>query len=76
MKEGNEPENIDKEFLRLWFSKQCDPYKDAVIPDAPKDLVCELSRRYISLFEMITGTAFEFSEGAEGRIGVAIENAY
>lgn len=75
MKQGNEPENIDKEFLRLWFAKQCDPYKDEIIPDAPKDLVCELSRRYISLFEMITNTPFEFREDAEENIGAAIENA-
>ena len=25
-----EPENIDKEFLRLWFRSRCDPYKDKV----------------------------------------------
>ena len=25
---GMEPENIDKEFLRLWFRSVCDPYKD------------------------------------------------
>jgi phosphoribosylaminoimidazole-succinocarboxamide synthase len=75
MKEGSEPENIDKEFLRLWFAKRCDPYKDEVIPDAPKELVCELSRRYVSLFEMITGERFEFSEGGEGKIASAIENS-
>jgi len=60
--DGKEPENIDKEFLRLWFREQCDPYKDEVIPDAPKSLVVELSRRYISLFEMITGKDFQFGE--------------
>jgi hypothetical protein len=27
---GQEPENIDKEFLRLWFRERCDPYKDEV----------------------------------------------
>lgn len=27
---GQEPENIDKEFLRLWFRAHCDPYKDEV----------------------------------------------
>jgi phosphoribosylaminoimidazole-succinocarboxamide synthase len=59
--EGKEPENIDKEFLRLWFSEHCDPYKDEVLPDAPKDLVVELSRRYITLYEMITGKMFEFT---------------
>ena len=56
-----EPENIDKEFLRLWYRERCDPYKDAVIPDAPDDLVCELSRRYILLFELITGQRFDFA---------------
>jgi phosphoribosylaminoimidazole-succinocarboxamide synthase len=60
---GNEPENIDKEFLRLWFRDQCDPYKDAVLPEAPRDLVMELSRRYITLYEMITWTHFDFSMG-------------
>lgn len=54
-----EPENIDKEFLRLWFIQQCDPYKDKVLPQAPDDLVVELSSRYIRLFEMITGAPFE-----------------
>jgi phosphoribosylaminoimidazole-succinocarboxamide synthase len=56
---GKEPENIDKEFLRLWFKDHCDPYKDAVLPKAPKDLVVELSSRYITLYEMITGKPFE-----------------
>lgn len=70
---GKEPENIDKEFLRLWFRDNCDPYKDKVIPDAPKDLVVELSRRYIKLYEMITGKDFEFQEGAEGEIANAIQ---
>lgn len=56
---GQEPENIDKEFLRLWFRDHCDPYKDAVLPVAPKDLVVELSHRYIRLYEMITGMEFE-----------------
>lgn len=27
---GQEPQNIDKEFLRLWFRARCDPYKDQV----------------------------------------------
>jgi phosphoribosylaminoimidazole-succinocarboxamide synthase len=56
---GQEPENIDKEFLRLWFRSHCDPYKDEVLPEAPVELVTELSRRYVMLFEKITGEAFE-----------------
>lgn len=55
-----EPENIDKEFLRLWFVDHCDPYKDEILPVAPEDLIVKLSLRYIQLFERITGTSFQF----------------
>lgn len=57
---GLEPENIDKEFLRLWFTKNCDPYQDKVLPSAPQELVEQLSLRYIQLYEMITGRKFRF----------------
>ena len=57
-----EPQNIDKEFLRLWFVDNCDPYNDETLPDAPKDLVVELSRRYIYLYETITGKSFPFPD--------------
>ncbi|MBL7056266.1 phosphoribosylaminoimidazolesuccinocarboxamide synthase [Candidatus Woesearchaeota archaeon] len=60
---GEEPENIDKEFLRLWFKENCDPYKDKTLPDAPEELVIELSKRYIQLYEMITGKKFEAEVG-------------
>lgn len=55
-----EPENIDKEFLRLWFVDHCDPYKDKVLPEAPKELIVKLASRYVQLYEMITGHAFHF----------------
>ncbi|SVB57472.1 uncharacterized protein METZ01_LOCUS210326, partial [marine metagenome] len=55
---GLEPENIDKEFLRLWFIDNCDPYNDDALPPAPNDLVVELSNRYIYLYETITGESF------------------
>ena len=60
--EGKEPENVDKEFLRLWFRDHCDPYNDPELPAAPDDLVVELSRRYIFLYEKITGRRFDFPE--------------
>jgi phosphoribosylaminoimidazole-succinocarboxamide synthase len=56
---GREPNMIDKEFFRLWFRDRCDPYKDAVLPVPPDDLIAELAARYIQLFEKITGTLFE-----------------
>jgi len=49
---------IDKEFFRLWFRERCDPYKDAVLPTPPDDLIAELASRYIQLFERITGEDF------------------
>ncbi len=63
---GQEPENIDKEFLRLWFNEHCDPYTDEVLPAAPDELVVELSRRYMTLFEKITGV--EFTAEAPGDV--------
>jgi phosphoribosylaminoimidazole-succinocarboxamide synthase len=62
MSEGREPENIDKEFLRLWFIANCNPYTDKVLPEAPKELVTELSGKYIQLYEMITNHNFPFPD--------------
>ncbi len=65
-----DPEYFDKEFLRLWFKDNCDPYKDEVLPKAPPELVAELSRRYIEIYETITGKAFnhDFSQSTLERI--------
>lgn len=71
MEAGKEPENIDKEFLRLWFVDHCDPYHDKVLPQAPQELIVTLAARYIQLYEMITKEAFEFDKNpgpAEDRI--------
>ena len=60
--QGKEPQNIDKEFLRLWFIDNCDPYNDKELPLAPDELVIELSSRYIYLYETITGSVFPFPD--------------
>lgn len=49
---------MDKEFLRLWFKDHCDPYKDKVLPKAPPKMVAELSRRYIQIYQQLTGKKF------------------
>lgn len=59
---GEEPQYFDKEFLRLWFRDHCDPYRDATLPAAPPELVEELSRRYIGMYEQITGMKFAYGE--------------
>ncbi|KAE8981164.1 hypothetical protein PR003_g24995 [Phytophthora rubi] len=44
---------------RYWLER-CDPYND-VLSEAPKELVSELFRSYILLYELITGSTFEFA---------------
>ena len=74
MKAGQEPEYFDKEFLRLWFRENCDPYKDAKLPEPPQELVGELSRRYIEMYETITGARFQRGETPiKGRIEKNLE---
>ena len=58
-----EPESIDKEFLRLWFKENSDPYRDENLPPAPRELITELAKRYILLCEKITGNPFEANVG-------------
>jgi fusion protein PurCD len=59
---GEEPQNFDKEFLRLWFKDNCDPYKDDLLPEAPRDMVIELASRYIKIYETITGKRFPYND--------------
>ena len=62
---GQEPESLDKEFLRLWIAERCDPYKDH-IPAIPNETLVDFSRRYISLFETVTGQTFVPPPAATG----------
>lgn len=56
--EGLEPENFDKEFLRLWYADR--GYRgDGEPPEATEGLIVQVSRRYIALYEKLTGEAFE-----------------
>ena len=74
MSAGEEPQNIDKEFLRLWFVDHCDPYSDAELPPAPTDLVIELSSRYIYLYETITGEQFTLPPDGETILDRIVSN--
>lgn len=60
---GEEPENFDKEFLRLWFRERCDPYNDETLPEMPDDFRIEVAMRYIETYERITGQDFVLPEG-------------
>ena len=55
---------MDKEFLRLWIAARCDPYREK-IPDIPRDTLIEFSRRYIALYETVTGQSFQPAQTAK-----------
>lgn len=58
---GEEPENYDKEFLRLWLKKQ--GYSgDGKPPTLDEDITKKLSNRYREVYEKITGEKFLIDE--------------
>ncbi|HYZ64847.1 MAG TPA: phosphoribosylaminoimidazolesuccinocarboxamide synthase [Acetobacteraceae bacterium] len=56
------PESFDKDFVRAWVAARCDPYRDP-IPEIPRELILQTSRRYIEAFETITGERFDPAPG-------------
>lgn len=72
--QGLEPENIDKEFLRLWFSQHCDPYHDKTLPQAPPELIVELAARYIYLYEKITAQPFVYQTNLNETLAATLQH--
>ena len=56
-RKGEEVENYDKEFMRLWFAKQGYTGKGK-IPQMPPDLIAKIATRYIEVCERIIGEKF------------------
>ena len=57
-KKGLEPENFDKEFLRIWYVEH--GYKgEGKPPQMPQFLQKAVSKRYITIYEKITGQKFK-----------------
>jgi phosphoribosylaminoimidazole-succinocarboxamide synthase len=54
---GLEPENFDKEFLRLWYTSR--GYRgDGPPPAMSRQLISDLAKRYVAVYEKITGMHF------------------
>jgi phosphoribosylaminoimidazole-succinocarboxamide synthase len=70
---GQEPENFDKEFIRLYYAAQ--GYRGDGDPfPLPSDLALQAAERYITTYEMITGSAFvPGAYPAEPRIAQAMQ---
>lgn len=72
---GEEPENFDKEFLRIWYVEH--GYKgDGKPPPMPASLQKAVSERYIKIYEKITGDKFKkFKYPIEQRIMKSLRNS-
>lgn len=67
-----QPDQWDKEYVRLWYSNQ--GYRgDGTPPALPDEVIAETARRYIALYEGLTGREFEPAPyPAESRITNAV----
>ena len=59
--QGLEPENFDKEFLRIWF-KDRGYTGDGEPPIMPDDFIMQVARRYRDVYEILTGTKLVIDE--------------
>jgi phosphoribosylaminoimidazole-succinocarboxamide synthase len=58
LSQGLEPENFDKEFIRLWYVDH--GYKgEGEPPQMPLELAVAAAQRYVGNYEIITGTEFK-----------------
>jgi phosphoribosylaminoimidazole-succinocarboxamide synthase len=74
--EGQEPENFDREFVRLWLHAQGYNENDP-IPPLPEDMIITISQRYQRVYEMLTGREFQpASYPALKRIMVALHYSH
>jgi len=58
IKKDKEPDNFDKEYMRLWFIKEGYSGKGK-IPKIPDDIIVKISQRYMEVYEKLTGEKFE-----------------
>ena len=59
---GEEPESLDKEFLRLWLRDK--GISDDNIPALDDEIRIQVAERYIDLFQRVTGADFDAELGA------------
>lgn len=58
--EAEAPEQLSKEFVRKWLRDNgFEGTPDGFIPTMPEDFIEEVTRRYVSLYEQMTGKHFE-----------------
>ena len=55
---GDEPRSLDKEYVRRWLANEAKWTGDGPPPVMPPDIRVEAARRYITSYELVTGTTF------------------
>ena len=60
---GEEPESLDKEFLRLWLREK--GITDDHIPELDDEIRVQVAQRYVDLYERVTGEPFDTELGGE-----------
>src|SRR5699024_3207780 len=59
LERGEEPRSLDKEYVRRWLSGEAKWEGDGPPPVMPDEVRVEAARRYITTFELVTGTTFQ-----------------
>lgn len=65
-KKGLEPENFDKEFLRIWYKEKGYTGTGAP-PQMTKEFIKQVSTRYIAIYEKLTGKKFVVTRADIGK---------
>ncbi len=56
--EGKEPRSLDKEYLRRWMAENHDYRGEGPPPKLPDEVRVEAAKRYIEIYELVTGKTF------------------
>ncbi len=62
---GDEPRSLDKEYLRRWMAETHDYRGDGPPPAMPDEVRVEAAKRYIEIYELITGKTFEPDQSSD-----------
>ncbi|MBA5724587.1 phosphoribosylaminoimidazolesuccinocarboxamide synthase [Candidatus Liberibacter sp.] len=75
LEKNTSPSGLDKDFVRNWILKRCDPYKDD-IPVISEDFVLRVSQTYKTAYEKITGLKFSPDDSESSPLNRIYKNLY
>ncbi|MBI2664513.1 phosphoribosylaminoimidazolesuccinocarboxamide synthase [Candidatus Woesearchaeota archaeon] len=60
---GEPQQMLDKEYIRQWLIKEKNYMGNGPAPELSEEVIVQAAKKYIELFELITGKEFETTEG-------------